>query len=408
MLAGKKPPASARTGQPSGKLPAKLPAPAARAGSWLAQKGDTGLRLHGYASGASFSGRTAAAENRCQEGPRLRTGSQPSPRQPAQRPSSRATSEGDDISDSLDELLTHAQASLNLLERLKRRDATAQEEILRKGDPHSNLAPEAAKLKAKLDRRKAEKEDSFWKPRCEARLWSGADEEDGVFGSCGSDTESTASDESDSRVAWDCLREAAPPSARPPQAKGAAATTTSAPSRRATYGAAGIPVTTMPEQDGCRAQRPRPSGGAASPKPRSVPPPRRPSPVPPTGGMWDEEPPPEARPAGPGAGPRHHQAGFRFGGRPPSVDRKASRSAANGAGGRSDSTLAGPEREVTCWIATAQQAGPEALKAAFKQMLLKWHPDKAPQGDDRDAVAKREEATRVLRFVLQERERLGV
>lgn len=39
-------------------------------------------------------------------------------------------------------------------------------------------------------------------------------------------------------------------------------------------------------------------------------------------------------------------------------------------------------------------------REALKRLLLRWHPDKAPQ-------AAQAEATRVLRFILQERERPG-
>eukprot|EP00929_Paragymnodinium_shiwhaense_P049484 TRINITY_DN24959_c0_g1_i2.p1 TRINITY_DN24959_c0_g1~~TRINITY_DN24959_c0_g1_i2.p1 ORF type:complete len:271 (-),score=53.46 TRINITY_DN24959_c0_g1_i2:132-944(-) len=67
----------------------------------------------------------------------------------------------------------------------------------------------------------------------------------------------------------------------------------------------------------------------------------------------------------------------------------------------------GPEVEVQAELEAAAAAGAEALRKTAKQLLLRWHPDKVSQGDSAFEVAKREEAARVLRFVLKERERLG-
>jgi len=113
--------------------------------------------------------------------------------------------------------------------------------------------------------------------------------------------------------------------------------------------------------------------------------------------------------------PRNQSAGFSFGGGgaaggSSNAGGEQNRNGAAGASGRQPaaSVLTGPEREVAGLLTAAKQRGPEALKGVLKQLLLKWHPDKAPQGDDQESVAKREEATRVLRFVLQERERLGI
>merc|ERR1711879_669346 len=97
---------------------------------------------------------------------------------------------------------------------------------------------------------------------------------------------------------------------------------------------------------------------------------------------------------------RGSAAGFQFGGK-----------AASSAGGSSSmKTTAGseqPEAEVTATLIAAQAQGPGAVRKALKKLLLRWHPDKVQQGDSSEAVAAQAEATRVLRFILQERERLG-
>lgn len=67
-----------------------------------------------------------------------------------------------------------------------------------------------------------------------------------------------------------------------------------------------------------------------------------------------------------------------------------------------------PEGKVTATLAAAKAQGPDAVRRAIKELLLKWHPDKASQGDSPEAVAARAESTRVLRHVLQERKRLGL
>jgi len=68
----------------------------------------------------------------------------------------------------------------------------------------------------------------------------------------------------------------------------------------------------------------------------------------------------------------------------------------------------GPEAEVTRTLEAARGRGPDAVRKVLKQLLLKWHPDKALQGEGEDAAAAQAEATRVLRFILQERERLCI
>lgn len=106
---------------------------------------------------------------------------------------------------------------------------------------------------------------------------------------------------------------------------------------------------------------------------------------------------------------RGQSAGFQFGGGADKGTKQgAGQKKAQPAAAAAPAVPEGPEREVAAQLAAAQRAGPDTLKGVLKQLLLKWHPDKAPQGDDQDAVRKREEATRVFRFVVQERERLGI
>eukprot|EP00913_Durusdinium_trenchii_P022529 g21163.t2 len=72
-------------------------------------------------------------------------------------------------------------------------------------------------------------------------------------------------------------------------------------------------------------------------------------------------------------------------------------------------TLAGPEAEVRASLEAAQSSGgADGGRQALKRLLLRWHPDKAQQGESPEAKAAQAEATRVLRFILQERERLGL
>lgn len=67
-----------------------------------------------------------------------------------------------------------------------------------------------------------------------------------------------------------------------------------------------------------------------------------------------------------------------------------------------------PEAAVSAALAAAKASGPDAVRQTLKNLLLQWHPDKAPQGDNPEAIAARAESTRVLRHVLEERKRLGL
>jgi len=76
-------------------------------------------------------------------------------------------------------------------------------------------------------------------------------------------------------------------------------------------------------------------------------------------------------------------------------------------GGASRGT-ASPQADIASELVAARAQGPDAARRALKRLLLRWHPDKAPQGDGLAAASARAEATRVLRFILDERERLGL
>jgi len=52
------------------------------------------------------------------------------------------------------------------------------------------------------------------------------------------------------------------------------------------------------------------------------------------------------------------------------------------------------------------KGGQDEARKTMKRLLLKWHPDKAPQGDGPDEAKARERATKALRFIISERERL--
>lgn len=68
------------------------------------------------------------------------------------------------------------------------------------------------------------------------------------------------------------------------------------------------------------------------------------------------------------------------------------------------------EKEVVAFLEAASVKGADALRRAVKQLLLRWHPDKALLRSS-DPSAVREESARVARvfcFLLEERERLGV
>lgn len=403
---------SAVAGKPAMLLPSsKVQVPAPRPGSWLAQRGGTGLRFSSIAPGLPPPG-AVATEGRKKGRPRA--GSIPTPRQQPQHPTAARSQTtprddgSDPLGDSLDDLLLHAQASLKYLEQLRRNNAPqqyraseAQAEV--PGDTRRSGVVGDRHLKA--ERMRAKHADGFWRPRCDPRLWT----DDGAFdfeNAC-SDSESTTSgSENEAKAPWDFLGgvsgRAHPgrASVRGPSASSDPQVFKAGPSGPSFAVPAASPKAHAPpaapaappgpaepgRSGGCRASGK--SGVAASAA--RQPAPRKPT-APPEGRAEDPQPS--------GSLPRGHAAGFQFG----------TGAGATAAGGTGPSRcLEGPEREVAGMLAAAQVAGPEALKAVLKQLLLKWHPDKAPQGNDKNSAAIREEATRVLRFILNERERLAI
>lgn len=400
---------------------ARLPPAVARAGSWLAQQGDKGLRCNGINSGMPV-----VPPNRQV----ARSGSVPTPRQPPNsggsglQPRSASLRKtkavpagtGDSIGDSLDELLSSCQASLNLLENLRRKNfEAAQGGAPSAPDSHRSSTDASDRGRAKGSRHKADPHgDDYWKPRCNSNLWS--EQDDVNFVDSLSDVSDSTDDASDdeSKATWNYLQNPlSAPSARssgkPPKA--------TRKQRPASGGLSGkVPTAaTLPTQPAAGPPKPGATSRTTPMKGASMP--GRHTPEPGEGAQTRQEDAGGSQ----GSAARGHNAGFRFGGTAPGGGGERGRGGASGGGAGENSSsrpppprtpstppLAGPERQVAAVLAAAKAAGPEELKAVLRQLLLKWHPDKAPQGDAPEASAAREEATRVLRFILAERERLGV
>lgn len=271
---------------------------------------------------------------------------------------------GDTINDALDDLLREAAASLKHLDGIR------------------------AKLKPKQGATRHNKKSDvsgFWKPRCRADLW-GDDELwsdlDSEFESelDSDDGASSADVDVEEEELWGFLRSACKAEPAGPANRG---TAKKAPGPR--YRAS------------AKAQQSQPQPPPKPRQPSKEAPPRRADAsadrAAPRGG---EEKPAE------GPAERARANGFRFG----------TYGASAGASGSARATvpvdLQKPEAQISAALVSAQAEGPDAVRSTLKRLLLKWHPDKAPQGDNPEAVAARAESTRVLRHVLQERQRLGL
>lgn len=318
-------------------------------GSWFAKHGGARLRFGAVPGGPNVSSHGPTSGER--------KGKVPAPAK--HFPAS-------DVSDALDDLLLHARATLKQLDAMRARQASKS-----RAEPTSNTA---GKGRPATMRGLGGVRPQFWRPSCQAHLWTGvAHDFDGLFDS-DDDLEST---ESEGSVDWDLLHGASKAPGRPGHFR-------------------------SPAADAARAA----SAAKAAPLPKrgfSVPPPPPPRPAPkaeakaqgPSGasvpGAKSNTSQPNQGGQQKSQGPhRGHAAGFRF-------------------GAAKVPTLAGPEVEVRATLEAAKTSGgSDAGRQALKRLLLRWHPDKAPQGETPEAKAAQAEATRVLRFILQERERLGL
>lgn len=263
---------------------------------------------------------------------------------------------GDSINDALDDLLRQAAASLKHLDGIRAKLPAGSQ-----GPKHQG---------SMKDRRSDA--SNFWKPRCRSDLW-GEDDDfwDDLDGEADSDSESLDSADVDANEEglWDFLRAAC--NAEPAGSSNRSRSTKAAP----------------PNRIFAEARQAKPV-----PKPSC-----------PTSEAWSHG---EER-ANQGAAERARAHGFRFGTYGSSTSSSGRSSIPGGVGGAT-SEVQTPEAQISMQLDKAQFQGADAVRATLKRLLLKWHPDKAPQGDSEKDVAARAEATRVLRFVLQERKRLGI
>jgi len=357
-----------------------------RRGSWFAQHGGTRLRFGGvHGTGAALgSGSTGSSPSET----RARSLTGKGSRLP----------QSSDVSDALDELLAHARATLSQLDALRGHSMRGQASGSDSKEASQNLR--GGKIPVAQARRPARDEKpGFWRPRCQAHLWRGATEDytnDSLFDS-DEDLESTDSEGSESQ--WDFIRRNMPSQPQPtgdpqaarraampkfrPFAPGAASARPEASSERSQSkppsSTTSSPSAGGKEQFGSKGSKAA-SGTAAGP-----------------GGSQKEGKGTPGASSGPS---RAHTAGFRFGGQGCSQAAKAM---------LVPPALAGPEAEVRSALEAAiSSGGADGCRQVLKRMLLRWHPDKALQGESAEAKAAQAESTRVLRFILQERDRLGL
>mmetsp|Transcript_57672 Transcript_57672/g.100970 ORF Transcript_57672/g.100970 Transcript_57672/m.100970 type:complete len:384 (-) Transcript_57672:198-1349(-) len=268
-------------------------------------------------------------------------------------------SSGDPDLDALDGLLRQASASLKKINKIR-----------------EQLPSQPPLPKRRVDT------DSFWKPRCRSDLWN--DDEDcwdfddsdvdSEFGSQGSSVGIDLEEE----ALWEFLRTACGADLSGMRSGAAGGATRAAAAAAAAAHGRGSEATS----------------GTGHSRPKE----------PPSPGMAGRKP---YEPRVDGTATRGDRGGFRFG----TYADKASHTARPplpGGVAEVHSTSPTPEVKVSATLAAAKAQGPDAVRRAIKELLLKWHPDKAPQGDSPEAVAARAESTRVLRHVLQERKRLGL
>ncbi|CAK0897475.1 unnamed protein product [Prorocentrum cordatum] len=341
-------------------------------GRWLAKHGEAGIRCG--AAGVRLGGMPAP--------PQVPRGAAASANAPP--PAAAPRPGADPLDDALDELLASAKAHLQRLDEVTSR--------LPPREPGSGGACAQRKARGAGARQQGFGGAGFWKPRCDAHLWAGAGECCSRPSSAGSDMDSMASsgeDSDDARggdaAAWEFLRAAsgAEPQGRqfvPPEGLFSSGATAAA-------GPAGA--------------TPRPRGGSGHAQGAAEAPPAAAAARPSRAQRPPRPPPTEAGGGSAGCGAsvgRGGQAGFRFGADPSCCS-----------GGDAGRALEYPEADIAAALASAKASGPEAQRRVLKQLLLRWHPDKAARGGDAAAGnAALEEATRAFRFLMRERERLGL
>jgi len=363
-------------------------------GSWFAQQGGAGLRFGGFHANAGLSSRNLGRPGVGKLS--HAAGKAASPRTPLEtlNPPETGPRPGSPLSDALDDLLSHAQVTLKHLESIRAQSQQPRQPRQQQPqEPPSSTAHPRQEGGASR-RHASQPHDGFWRPRCQAHLWG-----DGG-GSCsgGSDSDSdllsTDSEDESDPSSWAFLHAARDAEAELKKARAAGAFGGVAPGpvgARATSQGAARAGSQGPRREPA-AQRGR--GGSSSTA---------------TGagagtGAGTRQGPAGVSEGSRGTADRGQRAGFQFGGQVPGTGAGAQPRLAGGGG----EAIVGPEAEVTATLTAAQANGPSAVRKALKRLLLRWHPDKAPQGDGQEAVAAQAEATRVLRFILQERERLGI
>lgn len=359
----------------------------ARRGRWLAQQGSTGLRC-------SSSGPQLRAQ--VLRGPRRVV---PPPQQFRPEVARAVSRSGSSPSDALDELLSHARVTLDHLEGLCARAQQQPQTIPRRVD-----APTTIPGGVKMRRRSGPPSDVFWRPRCNAHLWSDGDssmscdsgsEEDG-FLSTESREDHEESDFEDDPAFWDLLKAAENFAAQAGKARAAGRGFPNIPPPPPMH--AGM----QPSRRNTSEPPPVNKDKPAKAEPRPGEPPRHSETRSRDSHPHSSAPHFKAASSKQSTADRGQRAGFKFGGGKSQSEAGApNQMHAVGA-------LTGPEADVRAALSAAQTEGSAVARKVLKQLLLRWHPDKAPQGDSPVAIAAKEEATRVLRFVLQERQRLGL
>lgn len=298
------------------------------------------------------------------------------------------------VGDALDDLISQVQASISFLDNVGKvgvqpppaakapprwnagAGASANSRIPAAGSKTATSVGSTNKAAARLAAKQRVEESRFWQPRCDAHQWGEGPDDCGSLGSLSDlDTESESEEED---PAWDFLRAASGPDTSKgglgPRAAAAKACGVKAPqpppARPAKRGAAGADFSKQ------RAENPPRNAGAAE----------------------AEEPRGTA-----GAARRGQEAGFRFG------EKERKEGVGRVSPGDGGVARDADEEEIASTLASSMaKGGQDAARKAVKRLLLKWHPDKAPQGDGPEAVKARERATKALRFIIGERERLNL